>query len=72
MLKMTSSSILDSAIRDIDRLPFERTDNELTFKQFERIHETYQSLKLQGSKVNFKNKNLLSSLKASDSVFVKY
>ena len=34
-------------------MPFERTENELTFKQAELLHEAYKSLKLQNSPVNF-------------------
>ena len=72
LLSMIKSPVVKAIITEIDKLNFERTDNELGFKQFELLHQTYESLKLQGSAVNFKNKNLLSSLLTFDHMQSRY
>jgi len=50
---MIESPVVNAIITEIDKLNFERTENELSYKQFDLLYQTFESLKLQGSSKNF-------------------
>lgn len=49
LLSMIESPVVNAIITEIDKLNFERTENELSYKQFDLLYQTFESLKLQGS-----------------------
>ena len=67
---------MDQVIRAIDDLHFDVIDNELSWDNFEKLHEAYLTIKLSNHKptneVNFKNQNLLSSLENPEVHLMRY
>ena len=53
-------------IKNLDELFFDITENELSYKNFEKLFEVYITIKLshfnKTNEINFKNVKLLSSL----------
>lgn len=68
--------VVTDTVQQLDDLWFDNTENELSLDNFEKLRESYLTIKLSSDaavrKVNFKNKNLLSALESPEVQLLRY
>lgn len=69
-----SEPLLGKLINNLDSMPFEQVENDLTYKQFMKLHDAYRSFihESNTSGLNFKNKNLLLALQSANDTMAMY
>lgn len=65
-------NVMRKMLTGLDRLVFERLDNELTYTQFDKIREAHLSMKSQGKWPLLKNKKLSAALETDHMRELKY